>query len=308
MPSIRRDLEQRAQEAILKNIIENYKQNRTDWMKNPAIRKVILNKAFFKPANALLIGGAILVAGCSGLLLLPLLLAAPPVASALGGLATLAVGLAAEAVYLWLAVNNQKAHAEVVADMLRPQVNFDPATITDKELRGKVEKAMEYWSLIDDAMQQVPDGALRLRLENTIREATQWLQAVYNLAGRVDKLQQNSVIERDLHLVPKAIEDYKRRLAKEDSVAVKEQLAQTIADKERQLRILQDLDDQKDKANYQLESTISSLGTIYSQLLLVGSKDEEGSRVNRLQKEISEQVHRLEDLSEAMDEVYQSSY
>jgi hypothetical protein len=49
------------------------------------------------------------------------------------------------------------------------------------------------------------------------------------------------------------------------------------------------------------------LGTIYSQLLLVGSKDEAGSRVNRLQDEISEQVQRLEDLSEVMDEVYQSS-
>jgi hypothetical protein len=62
-----------------------------------------------------------------------------------------------------------------------------------------------------------------------------------------------------------------------------------------------------DRASYQLDSTISALGTIYSQLLLVGSKDEAGNRVNRLQDEISEQVQRLEDLSEVMDEVYQGS-
>jgi hypothetical protein len=50
------------------------------------------------------------------------------------------------------------------------------------------------------------------------------------------------------------------------------------------------------------------LGTIYSQLLLVGTKDESGPRVARLQAEISEQVHQLEDITEAMDEVYQQSF
>ena len=67
------------------------------------------------------------------------------------------------------------------------------------------------------------------------------------------------------------------------------------------------LQNSMEKADYQLDSTISSLGTIYSQLLLVGNKDEEGGRISRLQEEISEQVYRLEDLTEAMDEVYQDS-
>ncbi len=307
MATIRRELENRAQEAILANIVENYKKNRTDWMKNPAIRKLILSKAFFKPLNAMFIGGTILAGGCAALVILPLMLVAPAVVSALGGVVVLALGLAAEAVYLWLAAINEKDHAKAVADMLRPQVSFQPAAISDGELRAKVEKALEYWSRIDEAVAQVPPGALHDRLENTIREATNWLQAVHNLAQRIDTLQQNKVIEGDLKAVPKAIEDYKRKLERETSVEVQRQLERTIADKERQLRILQDLDDQKDKAAYQLDSTLSSLGTIYSQLLLVGSKDDAGSRVNRLQAEITEQVQRLEDLSDAMDEVYQSS-
>jgi hypothetical protein len=62
-----------------------------------------------------------------------------------------------------------------------------------------------------------------------------------------------------------------------------------------------------ENADLQLDSTISSLGTIYSQLLLVDSKDEEGSRISRLQEEISEQVYQLEDLTEAMDDVYRRS-
>jgi hypothetical protein len=148
---------------------------------------------------------------------------------------------------------------------------------------------------------------MRDRFERTIREVTHWLQAVYDLAARVDKFQINQVIKQDLQRVPTDIRNLEKRLSQENSPEVRRQLERTIADKQRQLQTLQNLEDNMQKAGYQLDSTISALGTIYSQMLLVGSKDEEGNRVNRLQDEISEQVQRLEDLSEVMDEVYQSA-
>ncbi len=302
--SIRRDLEQRAQDAILANIVENYKKNRQDWKNNPDIRKELLSEALFKPLNATLIGGAIVSSGFLALvmpLLLPLL---TPIFVALAAMIPLG-GLLAEAFYLYSAVTNEQAHAEAVAKMLRPEISFDPKTIKNAELRGKVDKALEYWSLIDDALEDTPPGPMRERLETTTREVTHWLQAVFNLAARVDEFYDNKVIKRDLEAVPRMLNDYRRKLEREDSPEVRRQLEKTIEDGERQLRILQSLEDNMEKASYQLDSTIASLGTIYSQLLLVASKDEEGSKVNRLQAEVSEQVHRLEDLTEAMDEVYQ---
>jgi phage shock protein A len=304
MPSIRRDLEKRAQDAILSNIIENYKKNREDWRNNPEIRTKLLTETFFSPLNAALIGGTILSAGFF-LVLGTLLLG--PLALLLGALIPVG-GLAVEAFLLYNAATNDKAHAQAVADMLRPQVEFDPRSIKDRELREKVEQALEYWSLIDDTIEETPEGAIRERLENTTREVTHWLQAVYNLAHRVEEFQGNSVIRRDLETVPESITDNKAKLALEDSPEVRKHLQRTIEDQERQLRTLKNLEDSMETASYQLDSTISSLGTIYSQLLLVGSKDESGSKVDRLQGEISEQVHRLEDLTEAMDEVYHSSY
>ena len=97
-------------------------------------------------------------------------------------------------------------------------------------------------------------------------------------------------------------------MSQEDNPEIRRQLEKTIADKERQLKTLESLEDNMQAADYQLESTISSLGTIYSQLLLVGSKDESGSKIARLQEEVSDQVHRLEDIAQAMDDVYQRSY
>jgi hypothetical protein len=187
-------------------------------------------------------------------------------------------------------------------------VDFDVARIKNNELRAKVDKSLEYWSLINDTIAKTPDGPIRESLSNTTREVTHWLQAVYNLAERVDKFRLNEVISRDLEYVPLAIKEYKKKLSQEDNPEVRRQLEKTIADKERQLKTLQSLEDNMEAADYQLESTISSLGTIYSQLLLVGSKDESGSKIARLQEEVSEQVHRLEDITQAMDDVYQRSY
>ncbi|MBN1995418.1 MAG: hypothetical protein JW953_22205 [Anaerolineae bacterium] len=309
MPSeMRKDLEKRARDAILKNIIENYKKQRQNWLNEPAIKKAVWSYAFFRTSNAVLIAAIILLAGCLGLFLFPLLGLVGLGWLAVGGLAGLLLLVVAEAIFLYTAVRDEKAHAQAVAEIFESRVSFDPKTIRDKNLRVKVDQALEYWSLIDDTVKnEVAQGVLQDRLLQTTKEVTHWLQAVYNLAERVDKFRLNKVIEQDLQSVPETIGRYEQKLVKEKNPDVRRQLERTIADRKRQLQTLESLQGNMDKATYQLDSTISALGTIYSQLLLVDTKDEAGGRINRLQEEISEQVYQLEDLAEAMDEVYEGS-
>jgi hypothetical protein len=61
------------------------------------------------------------------------------------------------------------------------------------------------------------------------------------------------------------------------------------------------------RAELQLESTLSALGTVYSQTLLVDAKDMDSGRAKRLRKDVSDQVDELKDLLTTMDEVYQDS-
>ncbi len=305
MPSMRRDLEKRAQDAILNSIFEDYKKKKEAWLNDPPIKKAMFLQAFFSTKNALLIAAIIIMTGFVSLFLL----AASGlgfVAGALGGLLLLAL---AEVVFMVSSLKDEKLHARVVAEMLRPRIDFNPDVIKDAELREKVDKALEYWSLIDDEMQKIPGGIINRDSAYAVthQEATNWLQAVYNLAKHVDKLRLNKVVQQDLKKLPGAIKAYEAELKMAAAPEVQEQLQRTIADKKRQLQTLQTLENNVAKATYQLDSTISSLGTIYSQLLLVGSKDQSGGRMNRLQAEISEQVRELQDLTEAMDEVYQSS-
>ncbi len=304
--SIRRELENRAKKAILKRIIEDYKQQRDNWLAEPGIRRAIFLSTLFRTSNALIIGSIIVLAGCVGLLILPFLGVVGLGALAISGIGGFLLLVIAEVLFFYLSFRNEDLHAEAVADMFKTEVNFDPATINDKVLNEKIDKALEYWSLIDDTIKKTPKGVLRDRLARTSDEVTHWLQAVYNLAEHVDKFRQNSIVERDLNNVPKAIKEYEQKLKREDNPEIRHQLERTLGDKERQLKTLQNLESNMEKAYYQLDSTITSLGTIYSQLLLVGSKDEEGNRINRLQEEVTEQVHQLEDLTEAMDEVYQA--
>lgn len=311
MASIRRNLEKRAQEAILKGIIENYKQEKKDWLQEPSIRKAIFLYSFFGIKNALLIAAIIIFSGFLALFLFPLVGLFGIGALAAGGFSGLFMLILAEFVFLYSSFTDKELHAKAVADLLNPEIKFTPATIGDKELREKVDQALEYWALIDDEIKKVPKSILREDGAHSVthQEVTHWLQAVHNLAEHVDQLRENKIIQQDLKKLPKLIEESKTDLIKATAPQVKKQLEKTIADQERQLRSLQSLQDNIDKATYQLDSTISALGTIYSQLLLVGSKDESGSRMNRLQEEISEQVHQLEDITDAMDEVlYQRAY
>ncbi len=297
MPSdIRKDLEKRAQEAILKNIIENYKEQGKDWLKDPSVRKTVWDRVIFSLASAVSLGGNILVSGIVGIFINWLL-----------ALPVFMVWLIAQIILLYFAATNERAHAKVIEEMLRPKFDFSPETIQDKDLQAKVNEALRYWELIDNTVTKSPQASMQIRFERTTQEVTHWLQAVYDLARQIDKFELNQVVKQDLQRVPLEIRHLEKKLAEEDSPEVSRQLERTIADKRRQLQTLQNLEDSMQKAHYQLDSTISSLGTIYSQLLLVGSKDEEGSRLNRLQAEISEQVSRLEDVSEAMDEVYQTA-
>jgi hypothetical protein len=59
-----------------------------------------------------------------------------------------------------------------------------------------------------------------------------------------------------------------------------------------------------ERAEYQLESTLAALGTICAQLETLDARGSDQARAERLRQDIDEQVNQLEDLSQAMDEVY----
>ena len=58
------------------------------------------------------------------------------------------------------------------------------------------------------------------------------------------------------------------------------------------------------RADLQLDHSLSALGTVYSQMLLIGSKDVDSDRADRLRDDIRGQGLALQDIVESLTEVY----
>lgn len=216
----------------------------------------------------------------------------------------LAIGLLTEAIVFASSVTDEEENARVVAALLRDQ--YKPKNLRSRKLKAQLNKALEYEGLIVSTIQRTRAGVLHDRLARAIEPVDEWIQAIYRLATRLDVYEQSRVIKRDLRAVPLAIENFKQRLAAENDPAVQETLRKTIADKERQWEHLNHLQNTMEKAEYQMESTLAALGTVYAQVQAIDLRGAEKGRAERLREEIDEQVAQLEDLSEAMDEVYHS--
>ena len=57
------------------------------------------------------------------------------------------------------------------------------------------------------------------------------------------------------------------------------------------------------RAEIQLESTLTALGTIYAQMSLLGTKEVDSARAKRLREDVKDEVASLQDTIEAMNEV-----
>jgi hypothetical protein len=214
-------------------------------------------------------------------------------------------GTLAEAAILYTSLTDPEFGRRVVADMLRHE--FDLTQVQAEQYRAYLEKALEYRERIEAAMLQRREGALREHLQETARQVDHWTRGIFEIARRLDRYGQDDLIQRDMQAVPMRINNLRKELDREDDSQVRAQLEQTLQAKQTQWANLQQLENSMQKAELQLEHTLTAMGTIYSQLLLVGAKDVGSGRARRLQEEVAEEVNGLQDVLDSMDEVYETS-
>lgn len=260
-------------------------------------QKAILQHAFFRWESAAVIALTLLLATFAALPGMPV-----PLQSwmwLLGG------GLA-EALLVYSSLSDSENNRKVVAAMLQDE--FHPERLFNKRLQEQVEEALDYRSRITTAIRERRESVLKDNLSQTAGQIDEWLESIYNLAQRLDRYQQEkAILERDKKRSTARIEELKRKLRNEEDSAVRNQIQTTMENLERQHNTILQLENTMERAQLQLETTLSSLGTIYSQTMLVGAKDIDSGRAKRLRQEISEEVQQLDNILVAMDEVYASS-
>lgn len=214
----------------------------------------------------------------------------------------LLLGVAGETLIVVTSLSDAATAQQVVADMLRQTCN--PAEIQSRALREQVERALEYRRRISETLASGRAGALRDHLQDTTTGIADWIASIFNLAKRLDAYERDALIKSDRSTVQTALQQLERRLKSEDDEAVRSEIVGTIRGKQLQRDNLERLQNTMERAQFQLETTLTALGTVYSQLLLVGARDVDSARSRRIAESIREQVVSLNDLLAAMSEIY----
>lgn len=212
-------------------------------------------------------------------------------------------GLLAEAGLVYSSVLDAEFGRKVVAKML--QNEFKPERLKDKKLQQQMNEALDYRSRIEKGIRERTDSVLKDELTETAGQIDDWLENIYDLAQRVDRYQEErKILHRDRVRAETRVAQLEAEFNKVQNPAVKEQIQTTLNSLERQLQTLQTLEATIQRARLQLENSLTHLGTIYSQTMLVDAKDIDRGSARRLRHEIAEEVTELNDLLVSMDEVY----
>ena len=260
-------------------------------------KKQLLQYAAFRPESAVVLALAIIGAGLAliGVPWVPF----PFWVWLLGGL----LGYGAIALST---LRDKKFYEQVVNKTFSEQ--FNVREIRSKELQSKVMKALEYRELMVKEIQRRDNPVLDEHLMDAANRTEDWIAQIFRLAQSVDLFEQDRVISRDMADTPRELAQLQSQLRGSLGGPVQMELARTIELKKKQIESLQNLKDTMARARLQLDNTLTAMGTMYMQVKVLGSKDVNSERTQRLQNDMIEQVRSLEDTASAMDELYRAGF
>lgn len=210
-------------------------------------------------------------------------------------------GAIAEFALITSTLTDPEASSQAIAREFESK--YDLGQIHNPVARQRLQSALEYRRNMMTLVKR-HSGAMRLSLQQTVDDINDWIGQMYDLALHIDAFEGNELVERDRRMVPQQLEKTRQRLERESDAAVRRDLEVQIRQLEQQLTNLDATVNSVKRAEIQLESTLSSLGTIYAQMSLLGTKEVDSSRAQRLRLEIQDEVSSLQDTIEAMDEVH----
>ncbi|MCY4145256.1 MAG: hypothetical protein OXE95_08800 [Chloroflexi bacterium] len=213
----------------------------------------------------------------------------------------LALGGVAQAVLVAATLNDPEATEQALAEDFERE--YDLRNIHNRISRERLRDAFEYRRNMLK-LADVARGAMRTRQRTLIAGINDWIVHMYNLASRIDHFENNDLAARDLQRVPRKIANVRRRIGSESDAHTRRDLEQQLKLLQRQLVSLEASASIIKRAEIQLESTLSALGTVYAQMSLLGAKDSDGARGQRLSIEIKDEIDKLQDTIDAMDEVH----
>jgi uncharacterized protein YukE len=222
-------------------------------------------------------------------------------------LACLLLGLVGEAALVYASLHDPDSHRKVVSRLLRDR--FRPDQLQDAELRRKVLTSLDYRGRIEALMRAGGRADARSGGSDLELQFDGWISNVYKLAKWLDDFKKE-IAHSDDHALDtgRRVEQLRTLLQQEKDVKTKQEIENTILWHEKFMGNIGEIERAVGRANLKLEQSISQLGTIYSQTLLMDARGLESSRAQELHAEITAEVEQLDETVAAMERVYASSF
>jgi hypothetical protein len=169
------------------------------------------------------------------------------------------------------------------------------------------KRAADYRKQIQGLIKSRRSGLLADRLKDVLQKLTSWEERVGQLADRLTTYERDSIIRRDFKEVPDRINRLRRQASLEVDAEMRQQIERTEAAYEEQYRQLETLARTMRRTRLNLDDTLASMGTIYSQVQLLNAMDIDSGRATRIAEEIDAEVMRLNDVLSALSEAYQGA-
>ncbi len=258
------------------------------------VGKALLRNAVFRVESALMVGGTLLATAFM-----------PNVIPWIPWFAWPIVGIIGEVAIIISTLTDKAEQQKAVEALFREKYTF--SGIRDRALLSKLNEAEQYRQRIQALVEQHRAGPLRDRMKSTTDQVYDWIANMVTLARRLDTYRSDRILRRDLENVPKEMERLKARLQMERDPRVRDQMTETLESSREQAASLSELRARMDRADLQLDHSLAALGTVYSQLLLIGTKDVDSDRAERLRDDIRGEVLALRDIVDSLNEVYTST-
>jgi len=216
----------------------------------------------------------------------------------------LVLGALAETALIASTLTDPEATEQALAEDFERQ--YDLRNIRNRVSRERLRDAFEYRRNMLKLVER-SKGSMRTRLRTLVNDVSDWITHMYNLAEHIDLFESNELVARDRQQVPQQIEKVRIRIEHEPDERVRMDLENQLQRLQQQQMNLEATVSNIKRAEIQLESTLSSLGTVYAQMSLLGTKDTDSAKGQRLSVEVKDEIDKLQDTIDAMEEVQSMS-
>ena len=182
---------------------------------------------------------------------------------------------------------------------------YNPGEIKTSSIRASFMQSLNYRRLIEQMIAQSRDGVVKTRLNDVADKVKQWIAYIYQLARMLDDYQRDPMLLKDPAAIQAELTRIQSGLTHETNQSLIEESKNLVASKQKYLQSSEALKDKMQAAAMQLEQSLDAMATIYNQLKLIETRDLDGINTQAIDHDIDEQVNRMGDLIDGLQQAYQ---